>query len=86
MSAFVRIQIPVLAYVVPRLAVLNPDHGAVVFVVRNKQVHLQYVQVIGRSASDLYINGNLIPGDNVVIRPLDSLRDGQGVTVKQVVH
>jgi len=86
MSAFVRIQVPVLAYVVPRLAVLNPDHGAVVFVVQNKQAHLQYVQVIGRSVSDLYITGNLMPGDNVVISPLDSLRDGQAVTVKQVVH
>jgi RND family efflux transporter MFP subunit len=86
MSAFVRIQVPVLAYVVPRMVVLNPDHGAVVFVVQNKQAHLQYVQVIGRSVSDLYITGSLMPGDNVVIRPLDSLRDGQAVTVKQVVH
>ena len=86
MSTFVRIQVPVLAYVVPRLAVLNPDHGAVVFVVQNEQAHLQYVQVIGRSVNDLYISGNLMPGDNIVIKPLDSLRDGQAVTVKQVVH
>jgi RND family efflux transporter MFP subunit len=86
MSAFVRIQVPVSAYGVPRLAVLNPDHGAVVFVVRNKHAYLQYVQIIGRSVNDLYITGNLMPGDNVVIRPLDSLRDSQAVTVKQVVQ
>ena len=85
MSAFVRIQVPTKAYVVPRLAVLNPDHEAVVFVVRNSVGSIQHVQVIGRSASNIYIEGNIAPGDAIVIRPLDSLHDGQAVTVKQVV-
>jgi RND family efflux transporter MFP subunit len=86
MSAFVRIQVPVDAYVVPRLVVLNPDRESVVFVVQNRHAHLQYVQIIGRSVNDLYITGNLMPGDDVVINPLYSLSDGQAVTVKQVVH
>jgi RND family efflux transporter MFP subunit len=86
MSAFVRIQAPVYAYAVPRLAVLNPDHESVVFVVQNQHAYLQYVQVIGRSVDDLYIAGNLRSGSDVVIRPLDRLRDGQVVTVTQVVH
>lgn len=86
MSAFVRIQVPVDAYVVPRLVVLNPDRESVVFVVRNGHAYLQYVQVIGRSVNNLYITGNLMPGNDVVINPLYSLSDGQAVTVKQVVH
>lgn len=86
MSAFVRIQAPIYAYVVPRMAVLNPDHGSLVFVVRNKHAYLQSVQVVGRSVNNLYIIGNLMPGDNVVIRPLDRLSNGQAVMIKQVVH
>jgi RND family efflux transporter MFP subunit len=86
MSAFVRIQVPIEAYVVPRLVVLNPDRESVVFVVRNGHAYLQYVQVIGRSVNDFYITGDLMPGNEVVMNPLYSLSDGQAVTVKQVVH
>jgi RND family efflux transporter MFP subunit len=86
MSTFVRIQVPVAAYVVPRLAVLNPDHASVIFVVRNNHAYLQYVQVIGRSIDGMYIGGGLKPGDEIVIRPLDRLWNGQAVTVKQVLH
>jgi RND family efflux transporter MFP subunit len=86
MSAFVRIQVPVEAYVVPRLAVLNPDREAVVFVVHNKHAYLQYVQIVGRSVNDLYIAAGLTSGSEVVINPLYRLSNGQAVTVKQVVH
>jgi RND family efflux transporter MFP subunit len=86
MSAFVRIQTPVDAYVVPRLAVLNPDHESVIFVARNNHAYLQYVQIIGRSVNALYIAGNVMPGDAIIIRPLDSLWNGQAVRITQVVH
>jgi RND family efflux transporter MFP subunit len=84
MSVFVRVQAPVLAYVVPRITVLNPDLESVVFVVRNGRAALNQVQVIGRSADLLYIQGDIHPGDLLVIRPLDTLHNAQPIHVQSV--
>lgn len=84
MSAFVRVQTPVQAYAVPRLTVLNPDLESVVFVARNGRAVLSPVQVVGRSADMLYIQGSVRPGDLLIVRPLDMLRNEQPVHVQSV--
>lgn len=87
MSAFVRIQSAVNAFVLPRLAVLNPDHESSVFVIRNGYAHMQTVHVVGRSTDSVYVDTGVAPDDHVVLLPLDKvLRDGQAVNVTSVEH
>ena len=89
MSAFVRVQAPIRAYAVLRITVLNPDLESVVFVVRNGRAVLCPVQVLGRSANMVYIQGlsnQVHPGDLLVVRPLDKLHNGQPVHVQSVVR
>lgn len=86
MSAFVRIQGQGLAYVVPRLAVLDPDHQSIVFVVNNNHVSMRYVHVAGRSANSIYIDSGLSTNDIIVLIPLDKMHDGQQVNVTRVEH
>jgi len=81
MSAFVHVQTADKALIVPRLAVLNVEGNASVFVVRDQHAHQQHVQVTGRSEDTVFIGGGLAAGDNVVLVGLDTLRDGQLVRV-----
>ncbi len=87
MSAFVRIQAPGKAFVVPRLAVLNADSGPTVFVVTVKSrfidspAHQQAVDVVGRSTDTIYIDRGLSANDTIVLVGLDNLQDGQQVHV-----
>jgi RND family efflux transporter MFP subunit len=81
MSAFVHIQTAGKALAVPRLAVLDAEGNASVFVVRDQRAYLQHVQVTGRSEEAVYIRRGLAAGDNVVLVGLDTLRDGQLVRV-----
>ncbi len=82
MSAFVRIHTSNQGFVVPRLAVLDPDMGAEVFVVRNQHAYLQHVEVVGRSGDTILINKGLSPGDKLALVGIDVLRDGQAVSVR----
>lgn len=84
MSAFVRIQGEGTALVVPRLAVLNPEQEAEVFVVRDQHAYLQHVQIMGRSPDSIYIDAGLSPGDKVVLVGLDKLQNGQKVHVTNI--
>jgi RND family efflux transporter MFP subunit len=84
MSAFVSLQNSKRAFVVPRLAVLNPDHGSEVFVVRDDHVYLQHVHMIGRSTTTVFIGSGLSSGDKIVLVGLDSLQNGQQVHVTDV--
>jgi len=84
MSAFVTIQEPVHALVVPRLAVLNPDLESAVFIVRNQHAYLQHVQVSGHAGDFIIIGTGLSAGDMIVLVGLDSLRDGQEVHVTSI--
>ena len=89
MSAFVRVQAPIRAYAVPRIAVLNPDLESVVFVVRHGRAVLCPVQVLGRSTNMVYIQSlanSIQPGDLLVVRPLATLHNGQPVHVQSVVR
>lgn len=81
MSAFAHIQSQASALVVPRLAVLDPDGDAAVYVVRDQVVHLQRVQVIGRSVDSIFISGGLSPDSQIVLVGLDKLHDNQKVKI-----
>jgi RND family efflux transporter MFP subunit len=83
MSALVNVQTAIQAMVVPRLSVLSPEATASVFVVRDQIVHLQQVQVLGRSVTSIYITGNIFPGEQIVLVGLDTLRDGQRVRITE---
>jgi multidrug efflux pump subunit AcrA (membrane-fusion protein) len=84
MSIFVQIQETVQALVVPRLAVLNPDQGATVFVIRQQHAYIQQVQVSGYAADSLIISSGLQTNELVVLVGLDSLSDGQAVHISTI--
>jgi RND family efflux transporter MFP subunit len=82
MSAFVRIQKPAKAFVVPRLCVLDLDSDPKVFVVGNdSRAHLRSVHVIGRSTDTIFIDAGVSAADRVVLVGLANLQDGQRVRV-----
>jgi RND family efflux transporter MFP subunit len=81
MSAFVNLQDTSQAFIIPRLAVLNPDQDSAVFVVRNNHAYLQRVHIIGRSVDSIYIDAGIAASDEVVLVGLDSLQNGQQVNV-----
>ena len=84
MNAFIRLQNLSKALVVPRLAVLNPDQGSIVFVERNHSVYVQRVHIIGRSIETIYIDSGISAGERVVLVGLSTLRNGQNVKVTRV--
>ncbi len=84
MSAFVRIQTPEQALVVPRLAILNPSYGPVTFVVRNQYAYLQPVQINALVGDQILVHTGLKVGDRVVLIGQDTLRNGQRVHVRSI--
>ena len=84
MSAFVHLQSVRKALVVPRLAVLNAESNAAVFVVQNLYAHLQRVQVVGRTVDTIFIGQGLKAGDKVVLVGNDGLQDNQRVRVSSI--
>jgi RND family efflux transporter MFP subunit len=82
MSAFVRIQGRVNAFVVPRLAVLNPDRESSVFEIRNGHAYIKAVHVVGRSTNDVYVDDGLTGNDLIVLLPIQRIRQGQEVDVR----
>lgn len=84
MSAYVHIKSPTAAITVPRLAVLDADSFAVVFVMHGSQVYEQPVHVAGRSIDTVIVDKGLSAGDKVVLVGLDQVRNGQTVHVTSV--
>lgn len=84
MSAFVSIQTSNKAFVLPRLSVLNPDHGSTVFVVQNDCAYIRRIRVVGRSGDTLLVSEGLSAGDKVVLVGTDKLRDGQKIHIRTV--
>ena len=79
-----RIQTPEQALVVPRLAVLNPSHGPITFVVRNQYAYLQPVQINALSGDQILIHAGLKVGDRVVLVGQNTLRDGQRIHIRSI--
>ncbi len=85
MSTFARLQAPVTAIVIPRLAVLNPDQNSAVFVVRNSHAYEKPVQIVGYVDNNVILqSGGVADGDEVVLTGVDTLHDGQAVKVTSV--
>ena len=84
MSAFVRIQGESQGFALPRAAVLNPDQGAIVFIVRNQYAYMQRVHVVGRSVDKIFVDRGVSPNDTIVLVGIDQLHDGQQVNVTAI--
>ena len=84
MSVFARLQEPLHTLVVPRMAVINPDQGATVFVINHGHVTLRRVETGGYVGDLIVIEAGLSDGDEVVLTGVDTLRDGQAVDVSKV--
>ncbi len=84
MSAFVRIQGQLNAFVVPRLAVLNPDHESTVFMIRAGHAYITQVHIVGRSETSVFVDAGLTRGDLILLLPADKvLSNGQAVLVTE---
>jgi RND family efflux transporter MFP subunit len=86
MSTFVQVQSEQTAFVVPRIAVLNPDTESNVFEVRKGHVYMQQVHVVGSTPDFFYIDSGLTPNDQIVVLPLNRLHQGQAITINTVEH
>jgi len=86
MSAFVRIQNTSARSMiaVPRMAVLDPVHEALVFVVRNMHAYIVHVHIVARTLNMLYVDSGLQVGAQVVLVGQYRLRDGQVIHVAHV--
>jgi RND family efflux transporter MFP subunit len=84
MSTFVRVQSQQTAFVVPRIAVLNPDNESTVFQVHNGHVYMHQVHVAGSAPNVFYVDSGLSPNDQIVVLPLNRLHDGQAITINTV--
>ncbi len=81
MNTFVRLAEPIHAIVVPRLAVLNPDQGPTVYVVRQGHAYLQLIQIGGYTDDFIIVDAGLSAGDTVVLSGVDALQNGRAVHV-----
>ncbi len=84
MSTFARLQEPLHAIVIPRLAVLNPDQNSAVFVVRDGHAYEKLVQIGGYVGNNVIIEGGIADGDTVAVTGVDALQNGQAVKVISV--
>lgn len=84
MSTFARLQEPLHAIVIPRLAVLNPDQNSAVFVVKDGRAYEKQVQIGGYVGNNVIIEGGISDGDTVAVTGIDTLRNGQAVKVISV--
>ncbi len=84
MSTFVRVQGQQMVFVVPRLAVLNPDTESTVFQVHNGHAYMHQVHVVGSAPNVFYIDSGLSPNDQIVVLPLNRLHQGQAIKINTV--
>ncbi len=84
MSTFARLQEPLHAIIIPRLAVLNPDQNSAVFVVRDGHAYEKQVQIGGYVGNNVIVEGGISDGDTVAVTGVDVLQNGQAVKVISV--
>jgi RND family efflux transporter MFP subunit len=68
---------------VPRTAVRNDGGKSIVFLVSDKKLERRAVTLGSERGNDVEIMAGLVPGDSVVVRGGEDLRDGQSVEIKQ---
>ncbi|MBZ5531799.1 MAG: efflux RND transporter periplasmic adaptor subunit [Acidobacteriia bacterium] len=69
--------------IVPKSAVRNDGGTTIVFLVKDRKLERRAVSLGAEHGSDVEIMAGLSPGDNVVVRGGEGLREGQSVDVKQ---
>lgn len=69
--------------VIPKSAVRNDGDRPVVYVVKDKKLERRAVQLGNEHGGDVDVMAGLVPGDSVVIRGGNGLREGQSVETKQ---
>src|SRR5271170_2273877 len=74
---------PVPVAMVPQDAVRSDGSQKIVFVVKDDHAERHAVKVGNNRGSDIEILAGLAPGDVVVVKPPENLKDGQGVEVKK---
>lgn len=85
-GAFARVTVPIggreKAPTVPETAVRPSEKGFLVFVVKDNKAHLRVIEIGLRTPDGrIEVRKGLEPGETVVIRGADALRDGADVTV-----
>jgi len=71
------------ALLIPKDAVVSSGNDKIVFAVQAGKAVSRVVEVLGYYGGDVSVKGDLIPGDQVVIRGNERLRSGQEVTISQ---
>jgi RND family efflux transporter MFP subunit len=69
--------------IVPKSAVRTEGSTTIVFVVKDKKLERHAVSLGAERGSDVEIMAGISPGDSVVVRGAENLREGQAVEVKQ---
>ena len=69
--------------IIPKSAVRNDGDRPVVYVVKDKKLERRAVQLGNEHGGDVDVMAGLVPGDSVVIRGGNGLREGQSVETKQ---
>lgn len=69
--------------VIPRSAVRDDGGRQIVYVVKAKKLERRAVKLGSEHGADVDVMAGLVPGDNVVVRGADGLREGQSVETKQ---
>jgi RND family efflux transporter MFP subunit len=67
---------------IPRTAVRNDAGKSIVYVVRDQKLERRAVSLGSDRGTDVEIMAGLVPGESVVIRGADNLRDGQRVETR----
>jgi HlyD family secretion protein len=70
-------------YVIPRRAVLERDSGKAVLAVKDGRVHEQPITVEKEVATDVFVSGGLIGGENIIVgEQLNELQVGDRVVIQ----
>jgi RND family efflux transporter MFP subunit len=74
---------PVARAIVPKTAIQTDGGTSIIYVVKEQKLERHAVTLGSERGSDVEILAGISPGDSVVIRGAENLRDGQAVAVKQ---
>lgn len=69
--------------IIPKASVRNDNGTSFVFLVNQQKLERRAVTLGAERGSDVEVMAGLAPGDTLVVRGADNLRDGQTVEVKQ---
>ena len=68
---------------IPRAAVRNENGNSIVYLVKEGKLERRAVSLAGDRGSDVEVLAGIAPGDTLVVRGPETLREGQAVEIKQ---